>query len=155
MTEARTYKYKTNLARRMSAPGGRTVGEALRAAEGGLEMHREAAMRTLDANLTALEAACAARRPGTERQIYEQAAALLDMAGFFDTGPLHPVVFSLCEISDRMIENGQWDWPSVEVHVRALRLILMDDCRESENSRAILDGLAAVSRRSETRTGSS
>ena len=102
MTPAKTFKYRTNLARKMSAPGGRSVGEALQAADRGLAAHRDSAMEALGEILTVLETACAERR---QAEIYDRAAALLDLSGFFDTGPLHPAVFSLCEISDQ--RSGQ------------------------------------------------
>lgn len=147
MNNAKTFKYTTNLARKMASPGGRSVSEAIARAEGGLESHREAAMASLERILAGLEAACAARGTVIDAGLYDQAAALLDMAGFFDTGPLYRAAFSLCDVSDRMIERGVWDWPSIEVHVRALRLILGDGCRESEDARVLLEGLAAVSKR--------
>jgi hypothetical protein len=147
VTNARTFKYRTNLARKMSAPGGRSVADAVAGADAGLEQHRTAAMAALVDCVAALEAACAAQSLGGERGVYDQAAALLDMAGFFDTGPLYKAAFSLCELSDRMIEAGAWNWPSVAVHVRALRLILADDCRETEQAALILDGLSTILRR--------
>jgi len=147
MTEAKTFRYKTNLARKMSAPGGRSVDEALGAADRALSSHREAAMQGLAVILTRLEAACAAqRRP----DIYEQAAALLDLSGFFETGPLHPAIFSLCEISDQ--GAAVWDWPSVDVHVRAIRRILNSECRDTDESRLLLEGLVAVRQSLQNRT---
>lgn len=140
MTEARTFKHRSSLAKKMAVPGGKPIDSALRAAETALETHRDAAMRTLDDILIELEASLEAR---DRDQIYVQAAAMLDMAGFFDTGPLHPAVFSLCEISDPS-EESAWDWPSVQVHLRALRFILGERCRSTESSRILLDGLAAV-----------
>lgn len=128
----------------MAVPGGKPISVALQAAEAGLETHRDSAMQTLDAMLTELEDRCAAR---DRDQIYVQAAALLDMAGFFETGPLHPAAFSLCEISDPA-GGRRWDWPSVEVHLRALRFILSDGCRPTESSRVLLEGLASVRRQS-------
>ena len=142
MTDVKIFKYKTNLARKMSVAGGRSIDEALAAAEGAVEGHREAAMQALDRTLAELESVCAAR---AEDRVYDLAASLLDMAGFFDTGPFHQAVFSLCEVSDALA--GAWDWPPVEVHVRALRLILREDCRESANSVVLLEGLTAVRRR--------
>jgi hypothetical protein len=149
VTAAKIFQYKSNLARKMAVPGGKSVDDALNAAEGALETHREAAMQSLGVILTGLDAICARRAQG---EVYEQAAALLDMAGFFDTGPLHPAVFSLCEISDRM-SDGAWDWPSVEVHLRAIRMILASGCRESENARVILEGLASIRQRFARRSG--
>lgn len=142
--ETGTFKYRTNLARKMSAPGGLTIREAISRAEAGLELHREDAMTGLAEALSGLEASCAGRAVDC---IYDEAAALLDTAGFFNTGPLYMALFSLCEISSRMTETGAWDWPSIEVHVRAVRLILAEGCRETEGTRVIIDGLAAVARR--------
>ncbi|NJC39811.1 hypothetical protein GGQ87_000069 [Brevundimonas alba] len=146
MTEAKVFKYRTNLARKMSAPGGRSVEEALGAADSALAHHRDAAMEALGVILSRLEEACAARR---QAEIYDGAAALLDLAGFFDTGPLHPAAFSLCEISDR---GSVWDWPSVEVHVRAIRRILGGGCRETDETALLLDGLVSVRARLQNRS---
>jgi hypothetical protein len=143
VTQTKTFRYKSSLASKMAVPGGKSVGDALRAAEGALETHRDAAMQSLDGILTDLDAVCARR---ARSEVYERASALLDMAGFFDTGPLHPAVFSLCEISGGMDETV-WDWPSVEVHLRAIRVILAADCRPSENTRLLLEGLTAVRQR--------
>ena len=144
MTEARIFKHQSTLAKKMAVPGGKPIDGALRAAETALETHKEAAMQTLDDTLSGLEACLATR---DRDPIYVRAAAMLDMAGFFDTGPLHPAVFSLCEISDPA-GGHVWDWPSVEVHLRALRFILGDGCRSTESSRVLLEGLASVRHRS-------
>ncbi|MBX9460988.1 MAG: chemotaxis protein CheE [Brevundimonas sp.] len=128
----------------MARPGGRTMAEAVQAANAGLESHREQGMESLAATLVHLEAACAARRKGSEAEVYELASALTDMAGFFDTGPLYVAAISLCETSDRMLAGECWQWPSVDVHVRALRLILAAGCRDNEASRVLLEGLASV-----------
>lgn len=144
MTVVRNLSSKSGLASKMSRPGGRTMAEAVRAAEAGLEGHRDEGMRSLGLTLARLEAACAARDEGSEAQVYELASALADMAGFFDTGPLYSAAFSLCETSDRMIAGGCWRWPSAEVHVRAMRLILAAGCEHNEASRTLLEGLASV-----------
>lgn len=144
MSDVKIFKYKSNLARKMAVPGGRSVEAALAAADGALETHRDAAMGLLDRNLSDLEALCAERAEG---RVYEIAGALLDLAGFFDLGAFHRAVFSLCEISDHMGTTGRWDWPSIDVHVRALRAILADDCRDTTGAAAVLEGLAAIRER--------
>jgi len=148
VTDAKTFKYRSNLARKMSAPGGRSVADAVARADSGLDQHRAAAMAGLVDGVAALETSCVAQSPGSEKGVYDQAAALLDMAGFFDTGPLYKAAFSLCELADRMIEARTWSWPSIAVHVRALRLILADDCRQTEQAAQILEGLSTILRRS-------
>lgn len=140
-------KIKSSLSHKMAAPGGRTVAEALAQAEKGLACHREAGMDTMCNLLGWLELAVATRAPESEREVYRVAAELLDMAGFFDTGPFYKANFSLCEIADRMQTANVWDWPSVAVHVQAMRLILTDGCKDTVTSTTLLRGLAAVTQR--------
>lgn len=144
MTEAKITKFRSNLARKMSAPGGRSIAEAVQKAERGLDQHRVEGMKTIAAHLGELEALVEAKAPGSEPKVYERAAAIVDMAGFFDTGPFYAAAFSLCELADRMNHAGAWSWPSAQVHVRAMRRILADGCRESEEAAQILSGLKAV-----------
>lgn len=139
-------KTKSSLACKMSVPGGRTVAEALAAANLGLAGHRAEGMAQIGLTLGRLEAACDARDEAAQAGVYDLAAALLDLAGFFDTGPLFCVAFSLCDLCDRMTMNGAWAWPSIAVHVRAMRVVLADDCKESAASTLLLQGLAALSR---------
>ena len=120
------------------------MSEAVRASEACVEGHREEAMLSLAATLTDLESVCAGRVEGAEARVYELASAFTDMAGFFDTGPLYAAAFSLCESSDRMIAGACWQWPSIEVHVRAMRLILAAGCEYNEASHVLLEGLSAV-----------
>jgi hypothetical protein len=147
VTEPTTFKYRTNLARKMSSPGGQSIDDALVRAERGLERHRETAMATLAGRVAALEACCAAQAEDVGRGVYDQAAAVLDTAGFFETGPFYKAAFSLCELTDHMIEAGTWDWSPVKVHVQALRLILNDDCRDTAQGAVLLDGLSAIRER--------
>ena len=128
-------RVRSSLSRQMaSADGGRTVGEAERMAN-----------TALAATVQRLDALCAAGAPGTEPQVYALGTALLDIAGFIDTGPFYEAAYSLCDISDRMTERGAWSWPAVAVHARALTLILAEGCRVSEASAQLLAGLRAVS----------
>lgn len=147
MTEARTVKYRTNLQRKMSSPGGRTLAEAVSRAEANVEARRERTMSVIADAVSALETACVERRADDGPRIYDLASGVVDMAGFFDTGPFHTAAFSLCEITARMNEAGRWDWPSVQVHVRALRMMLQDGFQENEGTRAVLEGLETLCRR--------
>lgn len=140
------FKTRSSLACKMAVPGGRTVAEALAAADLGLAGHRDEGMAQIGLILGRLEAACDGRDEAAQASVYDLAAALLDLAGFFETGPLFRAAFSLCDLSDRMITNADWAWPSITVHVHAMRLILTDDCKESASSILLLQGLAALSR---------
>ncbi len=143
----KNHKAKSSLAKKMVIPGGRTIAAAVAAAELGLASHRDKGMDEISSTLSRLEAACDARDEMAQAGVYDLATALLDLAGFFETGPLFSAAFSLCDLSDRMTTNGAWAWPSIVVHVHAMRLILADDCKESAASILLLQGLAALSRR--------
>jgi hypothetical protein len=147
MSEARLLKIKSPLARQMHEPGGRTVQEAERRASLEIEVHRAPAMAAIARSLDELEALCVAAAPDAGPQVYALASRIIDVGGYFDLGPLHNAVYSLCEIADRMIGGGVWRWPSVEVHLRAARLILAEDCRPSRTTETLLNGLRAVAAR--------
>lgn len=150
MTEARTLKIKTTLARQMAQPGGRTVADVERRANERLERHREDVMVTVGATITELEQVVAAAAPGSEPQVYKLASHLLATAGFFDTGPLYDAGYSLCDVADRMQANDAWSWPSVGVHVQAMRLILTAGCQADPTSEALLAGLRSVAAKTRT-----
>jgi len=150
VTQARTFKVKSPLARQMLEPGGRLVRDAERLASEALEGHRDDVMATVAAALDALDAVYAA---GVGRgqaagdagpRIYELASSIIDLAGYFDTGPLYEAAYSLCDVSDRMIAAGVWRWPTIQVHLQALRLILAGGCRAGRTSEALLSGLRSV-----------
>lgn len=66
MTEARTLKIKTTLARQMAQPGGRTVADIERRANERLDRHRDDVMVTVAGTITELELVAAAAAPGSE-----------------------------------------------------------------------------------------
>ncbi|MBB5747700.1 chemotaxis protein CheE [Brevundimonas variabilis] len=144
MTTVKITRSKSSLSRKMARPGGRTVQEAIDMAEKGLESHREAGIAKMTSLLVQLEEATALRSAESQVAIYALAADLLDLAGFFETGPLYTATFSLCDIADRMQVDGTWDWPSVAVHVGAMRLIMSDGCQANKTSETVLQGLEAV-----------
>lgn len=144
MTEARTFKVKSPLARQLHEPGGRMVRDLERQADAALETHRDDAMAMVAGTLVLLEELCAAAPDGAGERVYGLASSIVDLAGFFDTGPLFEAAYSLCEISDRMNQAGTWHWPSVRVHAQALRLILAGGCRTGLTSEALLAGLKSI-----------
>ncbi|WP_395946066.1 hypothetical protein [Brevundimonas sp.] len=144
MTAPHIRNIATSLQRQMARPGGVTLAEAVARAEQGLEAQRERTMLILQANVDALAALCAARADGADGDVYALASALVDMAGFLEIPPFYAAAYSLCEAAHRMAAAEQWSWPSVEVHVRALSLILADDGRPGAATDQLLAGLRAV-----------
>lgn len=144
MTEVRTTRIKSSLAKQLSRPGGRTIADAERLAATGLESHRADIIEDLGRLISQLETLCAARADTGRDRVYVLAAALVDMAGFFDTGPLYAAGYSLCELSDRMRPPAAFSWPAVEVHVKALRLIHAGGCKAGAESEVLVQGLKSV-----------
>ena len=88
---------------------------------------------------------CAPRRAADGGpRVYALASSIVDLAGYFDTGPLFDAAYSLCDVSDRMIHAETWHWPSVRVHAQALRLILANGCRVGRTSETLLAGLRSI-----------
>ena len=144
MTEARTFKVKSTLARQLQDPGGRLVRDIDRQATEALETHRDDAMAAVVQTLDQLDGLCAEAAADAGPRVYALASSIVDVAGYFDTGPLFDAAYSLCEVSDRMIQAGTWHWPSVQVHAQALRLILANDCRAGRASETLLAGLRSI-----------
>ena len=142
--EARTLKIKSPLSKQLAQPGGRTIADAERLADAGLQRHKADVMVDLERRIGQLETVCAAAAPDQQPQVYALASGIVDLAGFFDTGPLYSAAYSLCELCDRMQTLGVWNWPAVEVHVKALRLILAGGCTVGAESDVLLQGLSRV-----------
>ncbi len=147
MSEARITKVVSSLARQVFEPGGRTVRDALQKANEELEVHREPVMATIAATLDELDAVAATAEPDAGPRVYELASAIISLGGYFDLGPMNEASYSLCDISDRMIGANVWHWPSIHVHLQAMRLILNGGCRVGQTSDALLEGLHSVSQR--------
>ncbi|MBN9481187.1 MAG: hypothetical protein J0I52_13175 [Bordetella sp.] len=144
MTEPVITKIRTSLSRQMAQPGGRPMSEAERRADERLGRHKVEVMAEIEAAVAGLESLCAERPAAPAAEIYRLASRVLDLAGFFDTGPLFEAGYSLADVADRMAATGAWDWPPVQVHVQALRLILKAGCERNAATDHLLAGLKAV-----------
>lgn len=144
MSEVRITKIKTSLATQMAQPGGRTVVDVERRANERLERHRAEVMATIHQRVSELEQLSLKAQSGTEGQVYVLASAILDTGGFFDTGPFYEAGYSLCEVTDLMTTQNQWHWPSVAVHVQALRLILATGCKANATTDTLMLGLRQI-----------
>jgi len=144
------FKVRPTLADQIRLPGGKKVGEAVAAADAALDDRRESAVEGLKQGVERLEALARQQSDAGFASVYPIAATLAGTAGFFDTGPFYKAVYSLCELTEKLTAAGRCDWLSVDVHVRALRLILTTGFEDGPEARAMLDGLSSLVRRVET-----
>ena len=146
---ARLFKVRPAIADQIRRPGGKKMGEAVAAADAALDDQRASAVEGLVQGVERLEALCRDRSDEDFASVYPIAAHLAGTAGFFETGPFYRAVYSLCELTEKLGVAGRRDWSSVEVHVKALRLILTTGFQDGPEAKAMLDGLAALVRRAE------
>jgi hypothetical protein len=147
---ARLFKVRPNIADQIRLPGGKKVGDAVAAADAALDDQRASAVEGLTQGVERLEVLCRERSDSGFASVYPIAATLAGTAGFFETGPFYKAVYSLCELTEKLTAAGRCDWSSVDVHIRALRLILTTGFEDGPPARAMLDGLSALVRRVET-----
>lgn len=108
MSEVRTQKIRTSLAQQMTQPGGRTLADVERRANERLGRHKAEVMAEIEAAVAGLEGLCAARSEASAAEVYRLASRILDLAGFFDTGPLFEpaTVWPTCRIAWRRPASG-------------------------------------------------
>ena len=146
---ARLFKVRPAIADQIRRPGGKKMGEAVAAADAALDDQRASAVDGLVQGVERLEALCRDRSSDGFLSVYPLAANLAGTAGFFETGPFYRAVYSLCELTEKLGAAGRRDWSSVEVHVKALRLILTTGFQDGPEAKAMVEGLAALVRKAE------
>ncbi|HYE42322.1 MAG TPA: chemotaxis protein CheE [Caulobacteraceae bacterium] len=155
MSSAKVYPVRHALAEQMRRPGGRTAAECLEKAQDALDTARDGAMQSIETLVGKLEAVARSRSADPSDEIYTLAHSVLDLAGFFETGPLYEVAYSLCELTDGLRVQGRWEWPAALVHIQALRLVLGAGPGAADDPalRAMLAGLGSVTSRVATARG--
>jgi hypothetical protein len=143
-TPPRLRNVQTSLQRQMARPGGVPIADAVARAEEGLGEQRGRTLLVLQDKVDALNRLCADRPAGADGEVYALASALVDMSGFMEIPPFYAAAYSLCDAAHRMAAADAWSWPEVQVHARALSLILANDCQGGEAVDQMLAGLRAV-----------
>jgi hypothetical protein len=143
---ARVFKVNNALAKVVRLPGGRTVAEALHAADTRIGRMKDvcvAAMQQRIAKLAALADEGRAGKDGLLGDIHTAGNEILGLAGAFGMTELGDAAYSLCDLADAFRESGVASWPAIDVHVHGLRLLCAETGDEADR-RKILDGLKLV-----------
>lgn len=137
----------SSLSRMIDSAGGTSVGVALARARQNLaklEPRSLEMVKTRVAELLALQApATPEERQWTLEAAYRAAAGVLDAAGPFERDDLCAAAVSLCDLIDGAGEEG-FDWRIVQVHARAMGLMLTLPADATEPRKRVLEGLADV-----------
>ena len=145
-TPVRHFKPTNRLASMIRLPGGKTVQEAIQAAQAAVEHYRPEVVSDIDAAIAELERLSTRPAPGApeHERVYRISSSVLDHAGLFDLEDVGRAAYSLCELVDRMQERGVWDASAVTVHVGSMRLLREMGQGDPLQRAELLRGLAAV-----------
>jgi hypothetical protein len=109
-----------------------------------METLRPALLADLDQLLTEMEQAFGPaasdrdrREPGT---LYALSSRIMDVAGALPDSQIDRAAFSLCDLAERCGGESAWNWPAVEVHLSALRLLRREGQRMTAVQKATLLG---------------
>ncbi|MBW8813134.1 MAG: hypothetical protein JF588_06875 [Caulobacterales bacterium] len=146
---AQVFEVENRLAKIVSAPGGRTVDQAVKAAETRIEAVREVSLASLVGKSDQMVQVAAAARRGEQAKpfdaIYDISNAIYGLASSFGLTALSEAAFSLCDLADGFRTGEEPSWPAIDVHVDGVRLLSMLGAGVSAaDAESILDGLRRV-----------
>jgi hypothetical protein len=148
---------KLKLAAQLREAGGQTVADSLAAVGANLQALRPACLdelRGVVANLAAASQRLADTFDAEALQeLYGIAARAVGVGAVSGAPGADVALVSLCDLLDRLANNGRWDRKAIEVHVRTLQLLAAQgDALDAAATQRILDGLRQVSARYATPT---
>ena len=139
--------YKSKLSKLIRAAGGKSVSEAVKAADANVLTIEAAGLAVLDRKTEEIRGLVAGEREAaTLGRLYQAADEIGGLAGQFGLPDLTGAAYSLCEL----IDQADGVWPartSVQVHVDALRLLRLGEAAPAEERERVLAGLRDVVRR--------
>lgn len=138
----------SRLSKLIDSPGGSSVGVALAKARDNLSSLEPRSLEMIAACIAEIGAL---QPPRTHDDLqanllaaYRASAGVLDAAGPFDRADLCAVATSLCDLIDGAGDAADFDWRIVQVHSRALELMMALPVEAKPQRQQILDGLADV-----------
>lgn len=148
-SNARVFAIENKLSKIAREPGGRTIENAVRAAETRVESTRGASIASLVEKAEQMTAMAAAARASGDSSafgaIYDISNAIFGLAGSFGLKPLAEAAFSLCDLTDWFRGGEPANWPAIDVHVDGIRLLAtLGDKAGAAGADSILEGLRRV-----------
>lgn len=142
MTVVRFMQNPGGLDRKVFAPGGKKISEAVAGADAAISAMAPAALGAIDAAI-AMIAANAAKvgDPVAQELVYRQAAEIHGAAATFGLRDLGEAAWSLCEMVDSGAVKLKTGPAAVASHLDSMRLLRLGDAVPAEQRRAVLDGL--------------
>jgi hypothetical protein len=137
----------SRLSKLIDSAGGASVGVALARARHNLAKLEPRSIEVVKGHVAELVALVPPATPDEAcpkmEAAYRAAAGVLDAAGPFERDDLCAAAVSLCELIDGAGAEG-FDWRVVQVHARALELMLTLPATATDQRKRVLEGLADV-----------
>jgi hypothetical protein len=149
MTKVQVVAVENRLAKLAREPGGRTIEQALKAAEERIESVRDVSVASLVEKAEQMAVAAAAARESNDPEsfgaVYEVSNAIYGIASAFALHALAEAAFSLCDLADHFRSGGEVNWPAIDVHVDGIRLLAaLREKAGAQGAESILEGLRRV-----------
>lgn len=145
MSPPKVFTVENRLAKVARQPGGKSIAEALKAAEQRIESVRgrcEASLAVKAEHLAAI--AAGDRQAGANATLdglYDIANAMFGVAGAYGLEALAEAACSLCDLVHRFRSGEAVNWGAVDVHVDGIRLLAGG---RTEGAESVLAGLRKV-----------
>lgn len=141
------FKPDDRLAKLMAQPGGRSVADAVKAAEKrvqNLRGHNLAALQPRLLRLAELAAlGLAGEGEDALNEIYGLADEIATLASLAGLEQMYEAAYRLCDLAEAFRLSGRTSWAAIEVYADSLRLLSADPLDAAE-ARSILDALQRV-----------
>lgn len=134
------------LAKAISLPGGKRLGDAVDDASANLLTIKEPCLEALDATIGRIRDLAAEPAPSAEalEEIYARANEALGLGGLFGLPDLSKAAYSLCELIDSRPAGQGVGRQALDVHVDSLRLLRFGDALPQAERDNMVSGLASV-----------
>lgn len=142
------FKPDDRLAKLMAQPGGRSVADAVRAAEKRIHNLRGYNLAALQPRLLRLTELAALGLNGDGQdglnEVYGLADEIATLASLAGLEQMYEAAYRLCDLAEAFRTKGRTSWAAVEVYADSLRLLSVEPMDEAE-ARRILEALQRVS----------
>lgn len=157
MSVVRKFKIPNRLRATLFNGGGKRIDEAVADAETGLATLAEACLAAVADCIVKIESGFGAKVADREARemvdLYRLSAAIIDACAPIEPKALADAARCLCDVLDYAMEAGRWDWPAVDVHIDALKLLASGVALGDEGERQLIQSLEKLRQHREAIAG--
>jgi hypothetical protein len=140
----RHINYVNRLAKLITLPGGKKIGDAVADAETALGEIEPDCIGAIDQHLVEIAAVAAENDPAAGPRLYALSNEIITLSWMVAMKDLGRAAYSLCELIDCSDGPGGCDRAALMVHIESLKLLRHPEGLGEAGVAAVLDGLAKV-----------